>query len=131
MSRAAGSVALAIVAVWVVAHLLYIGPVQDAAEAALLWAIGFVAVCLVVAALVLLGVGLALGASQPAWLRFVRLARTAGVWTGSALVLIGLVHYRDTEPQGEIRWIVLGLAVLAGALLVHGWVVRASRRAAA
>jgi hypothetical protein len=131
MSRAAGSVALTIVAVWVVAHLLYIGPVQDAAEATLLWAVGFVAVCLVVAALVLLAVGLALGASQPAWLRFVRLARTAGVWTGSALVLIGLVHYRDTEPHGEIRWIVLGLVVLAGALLVHGWVVRASRRAAA
>jgi hypothetical protein len=131
MSRAAGSVALAVVAVWVVAHLLYIGPVQEAAEATLLWAIGFVAACLVVAALVLLAVGLTLGASRPAWLRFVRLARTAGLWTGSALVLIGLVHYRDTEPQGEIRWIVLGLAVLAGALLVHGWVVRAARRAAA
>jgi hypothetical protein len=31
MKRAAGSVALAAVAVWVVAHLLHIGPVQAAA----------------------------------------------------------------------------------------------------
>ena len=33
MIRGLGVIALAIVAVWVVAHLLYIGPVQEAAEA--------------------------------------------------------------------------------------------------
>jgi hypothetical protein len=47
---------------------------------------------------------------------------------GSALVLVGLLHYRDTEPRGEIHWLALGLGVLTGSLLVHWWVVRATRR---
>jgi hypothetical protein len=131
MSRALGSLALALVAVWVVAHLLYIGPVREAAEATLLWVLGFGAACLLVAAMVLLGVGVTLGESRPAWLRFVRLARTVAAVIGGALVVIGLLHYRDTEPRGEMHWLVLGLAVLAGALAVHWWVVRATRRAAA
>lgn len=131
MSRAAGSLALAVVAVWIVAHMLYIGPVREAAEVTLLWALGFGAACLVIAAMVLLGVGVTLGESRPAWLRFVRLARTVAAVAGGALVLIGLLHYRDTEPHGEIHWIVLGVAVLAGALIVHWWVVRATRRATA
>lgn len=131
MSRAAGSLALVVIAVWVVAHLLYIGPVQDAAEATLMWTLGFGAACLVIAAMVLLAVAVTLGGNRPAWLRFVRLARTIGVVVGAALVLIGLLHYRDTEPRGEIHWLVLGLVVLAGALIVHWWVVRTTRRATA
>jgi hypothetical protein len=131
MTRAASSVALAILAVWVVAHVLYVGPVQDAAEATLVWALGFVAACLVIAAMVLLGVGVTLGESRPAWLRFVRMARSAAAVVGCALVVIGLLHYRDTEPHGEVHWLVLGLVVLAGALVVHGWLVRTARRAAA
>jgi hypothetical protein len=131
MTRAAGSLALAVVAVWVVAHVLYIGPVQDAAEATLVWALGFATACLVIAAMVLLAVGVTLGQSRPVWLRFVRVARTIAVVIGGALVLVGLLHYRDTEPRGEIHWLVLGVAVLAGALVVHWWVVRATRRAAA
>jgi hypothetical protein len=131
MRRAVGSLALAVIAVWVVAHMLYIGPVQDAAEITLVWALGFGAACLVVAAMVLLGVGVTLAESRPAWLRFVRLARTTAAVVGGALVLIGLLHYRDTEPRGEIHWLVLGVAVLAGALVVHWWVVRATRRATA
>jgi hypothetical protein len=131
MNRAAGSVALALVGVWVVAHVLYIGPVQDAAEATLLWVLGFGAACLVIAAIVLVGVGLTLSGSHPAWLRFVRLARTTGALVGSALVLIGLLHYRDTEPRGEIHWLVLGVVVLLGTLIVHWWAMRVARRAAA
>jgi hypothetical protein len=131
MSRAAGGLALALVAVWVIAHLLYLGPVQDAAEITLVWTLGLVVACLVMAALVLLGVGLALGESRPVWLRFVRGARSAGGVAGSALVLVGLLHYRDTEPRGEIHWLALGLGVLAGSLLVHCWVVRTARRQAA
>ena len=131
MTRAAGSVALVVIAVWIVAHMLYIGPVQDATEITLMWALGFAAACLVIAAMVLLAVGVTLGGSRPAWLRFVRLARTIAAVVGAALVLLGLLHYRDTEPRGEIHWLVLGLAVLAGALIVHWWVVRATRRAAA
>jgi hypothetical protein len=131
MTRAVGGVALALVAVWVVAHLLYIGPVQDAAEATLLWILGFAAGCLIIAALVLLAVGMALGESRPVWLRFVRVARSVAALVGSGLVLVGLLHYRDTEPRGEIHWLVLGVGVLAGALLVHWWVVRTARRQAA
>ena len=131
MSRALGSLALAVVAVWVVAHMLYIGPVREAAEITVLWALGFGAASLVIAAMVLLGVGVTLGESRPAWLRFVRLARTVAAVVGGALVLVGLLHYRDTEPRGEIHWLVLGVAVLAGALIVHWWVVRATRRVTA
>ena len=131
MIRAVGGVALVLVAVWVVAHLLYIGPVQDAAEATLVWVLGFAVASLVIAALVLLAVGMILGESRPVWLRFVRLARSIAAVVGSALVLVGLLHYRDTEPRGEIHWLVLGLGVLAGALVVHWWVVRATRRQAA
>jgi hypothetical protein len=131
MTRAAGVVALALVAVWVVAHLLYIGPVRDAAEATLVWIFGFAAACLVIAALVLLGVGMMLGESRPVWLRFVQGTRSVAAVVGSALVLIGLLHYRDTEPHGEVHWLLLGLGVLVGALVVHWWVVRAVRRRAA
>jgi len=131
MIRAVGGVALVLVAVWVVAHLLYIGPVQDAAEATLVWVLGFAVASLVIAAMVLLAVGMMLGESRPVWLRFVRLARSIAAVVGSALVLVGLLHYRDTEPRGEIHWLVLGLGVLAGALVVHWWVVRATRRQAA
>jgi hypothetical protein len=131
MTRVLGGVALGLVAVWVVAHLLYIGPVQDVAEATLVWILGFAVACLVVAAMALLAAGMMLGGSRPVWLRFVRLARSIAVVVGSALVLVGLLHYRDTEPRGEIHWLVLGLGVLAGALVVHWWVVRATRRQAA
>jgi hypothetical protein len=41
---------------------------------------------------------------------------------------VGLLHYRDTEPQGELRWLVLGLVVLVGAGVVHWWVMRTVRR---
>jgi hypothetical protein len=131
MTRVAGSVALAILIVWVVAHMLYMGPVQDAAEVTLVWVLGFAAACLVIAAMVLLGVGVTLGENRPIWLRFVKIARTTAAVVGSALVVVGLLHYRDTEPHGEIHLLVLGVVVLGGALVVHWWVVRAARRAAA
>ena len=131
MIRGLGVIALAIVAVWVIAHLLYIGPVQDAAETTLVWALGIAAASLLVAAMVLLAVALAIGNSRPAWVRFVRAARNVAAVVGCALIVVGLLHYRDTEPQGEIHWVVLGLIVLAGAGVVHWWVVRAVRRQAA
>ena len=128
MTRGLGAIALAIVAVWVLAHLLYVGPVQDATEAGLLWALGFATASLVLAAIVLLVVAMALGHTRPAWLRFVRAARNVAGVVGCALIVVGLLHYRDTEPRGEIQWVVFGLAVLAGAGIVHWWVVRAVRR---
>jgi len=125
MTRTAGTIALIVVAVWLVAHVLYIGPVQAAAEVTMAWALGIAAASVGVAAIVLLAVGLTLGGSRPAWLRFVRGTRTAAATLGGALVVVGLLHYRDF---GQVHWIVLGLAVLVGAGLVHGWVLYAQRK---
>ena len=128
MIRGLGAIALAILAVWVLAHILYIGPVQEAAEVTLVWVLGLGAASLVVAAMVLLAVAMTQGGSRPAWLRFVRIARNVAAVVGGALVLVGLLHYRDTEPQGEIYWVVLGLLVLVGSGVVHWWVMREIRR---
>ncbi len=128
MSRTLGGIALAIIGVWVVAHVLYIGPVQEAAEATLVWVLGLGAASLLGAAMVLLGVAMAQGGSRPAWLRFVRVARNVAAVVGCALILVGLLHYRETEPQGEIYWLVLGVLVLAGSGVVHWWVLRETRR---
>jgi len=128
MIRGLGVIAFALLAVWVVAHLLYIGPVQDAAEVTLVWVIGLAAASLVGAAMVLLAVAMVIGDSRPAWVRFVRGARNVAAVVGGALILVGLLHYRDTEPHGEVQWVVLGLCVLAGAGVVHWWVVRTVRR---
>ena len=62
------------------------------------------------------------------WLRFMRLARNVATVLGSGLVVLGLLHYRDTEPHGEVRWLVLGLVVLVGAAIVHWWRGRTNRR---
>ena len=128
MIRGLGAIALAILAVWVLAHILYIGPVQEAAEVTLVWILGLGAASLVVAAMVLLAVAMTQGGSRPAWLRFVRIARNVAAVIGGALVVVGLLHYRDTEPQGEIYWIVLGVLVLVGSAVVHWWVMREIRR---
>ena len=130
MIRSVGMVALALVAVWVAARLLYIGPVQDALETTLMWILGLVAISLLAAAMVLVGVAMTQGESRPAWLRFVRVARDVAAVVGAALIMIGLLHYRDSGPRGEILWLVVGLLVLAGAGVVHWWVVRALRRQA-
>src|SRR2546430_10554602 len=99
MIRGLGVIAFALLAVWVVAHLLYIGPVQDAAEVTLVWVIGLAAASLVGAAMVLLAVAMVIGDSRPAWVRFVREARNVAAVVGGALILVGLLHYRDTEPH--------------------------------
>jgi hypothetical protein len=128
MTRLLGWVAAGLVIAWVLAHLLYLGPIRDAAEMTLTWAVWLAAVSGVVAALSVLAFGLATGRSRPAWLRFVAWARSTAAVVGCALIVVGLLHYRNTEPQGEIRWIVLGLAVLAGAGIVHWWVIRTQRQ---
>jgi hypothetical protein len=84
MIRALGGLTLAVVGVWVIAHLLYIGPLRAALETTRVWVVGFAAGSLVAAALVLLAVGLMLGESRPAWFKFVRVARSAGAVTWSA-----------------------------------------------
>jgi len=128
MSRVLGSAALLLVIVWIVAHVLYLGPIRDAAEVTLTWLAWAAAASGLVATLTMLAFGLLLGRTSPAWLRFVRLARTIAAVLGSALIVVGLLHYRDTEPRGDIQWLLLGLAVLIGAGIVHGWVVLTSRR---
>jgi hypothetical protein len=131
MSRAAGTLALVVMAVWVIAHLLGIGPVEAAAEVTLVWVVGFVAICLLIAVVVLLGVAFVVGERRPVWLRFMRLARTVATILGCGIVVIGLLHYRDTLPPGEVQWLVLGLGVLVGAGLVHWWLSRVDRRSTA
>jgi len=128
MSRVLGSVAFVLVIVWVIAHLLYLGPIRDAAEITLTWLVWTASASGLVAALTMLAFGLLVGRTSPAWLRFVRRSRTVGAVLGGALVVVGLLHYRDTEPRGDLQWLVLGLAVLVGAGIVHGWVVLTSRR---
>jgi hypothetical protein len=128
MIRLTGWVALLLVIAWVLAHLLYLGPIRDVTETTLAWMFWLGGICGVVAALAVLAFGLAAGSGSPVWLRFVAWSRTGAAVVGCALVVVGLLHYRDTEPQGEIRWIILGLVVLAGACIVHWWVVRTQRR---
>jgi hypothetical protein len=128
MNRAATTTVLLLVAVWAVAHLLYLGPVETATEALVTWITVFAAASAVIAACTVLVWGLFLGHRSPAWYRFVEQARTAAMLVGMALVVVGLVHYRDTEPRNELHLVMLGCAVLAGAVFVQGWLFIAARR---
>jgi hypothetical protein len=127
MSRALGVAALGIIGFWVVAHLLWMGPVETAAETTAMFALGLLTGGVGVAAIVLLAVALAVGGTQPALLKFARGARNAAAVLGCALIVVGLVHYRSTEPRGEIHWVVLGMAVLIGSGIVHWWLARVER----
>ena len=128
MSRLLGSAALLLVLAWIVAHLLYLGPIREVAEVTVTWLAWVLAASGLVAALTILAFGLLVGRTNPTWLPFVRLSRTAAAVLGCALVVVGLLHYRDTEPHGDIQWLLLGLAVLLGAAVVHAWVILTSRR---
>ena len=126
--RALGILGLLVIGIWVIAHALVLSPVQKAADNALTWLVGIIAMIVVIASLTVLGFGLVVGRTSPAWLRFVQQARTVAAVIGCALVVVGLLHYQDTQPNGEIHWVVLGLAVLVGAGIVHGWVVLTERK---
>jgi hypothetical protein len=127
--RAIGIVAVGLVLIWVIAHVFYLGPVKDATELALVWTVWVAVAAGVVASMTVLAFGLLAGRSRPAWMRFVQSARTVAAALGGGLIVVGLLHYRDTEPRGEIHWIVLGLGILVGSGVVHWWVVRTHRRA--
>lgn len=129
MLRVLGLLGIGLVVAWVVGHLLFPGPIRDAAEQVLAWLLWLAPVSAVTASIAVLTFDLVVGRSRPAWLRFVAWARTGAAVIGCSLVLVGLLHYRDTEPRGEVHRIVLGLAVLVGAGAVHWWVARLQRRA--
>src|SRR5206468_8003639 len=103
------------------------GPLETAAQTTAMWALGLLTGGVGVAAIVLLAVALSVGGSQPAWLKHARGARNAAAVLGCALIVVGLVHYRNTEPRGEIHWVVLGMVVLAGSGVVHWWLERIQR----
>jgi hypothetical protein len=127
MSRLLGSVAFVLVAVWIIAHVLYLGPIRDAAELTVTWLAWAAAASGLIAALTLLAVALILGRASPAWLRFVRLSRTVGAVLGCALIVVGLIHYRDTQPSGDIQWLVLGLAILIATAIIQAWLLLTTR----
>jgi hypothetical protein len=129
MSRALATLAAALAVLWFMAHILYVGPMETPeSEVTLVWVLGIAAAALVVAAVLLLAIGPTLGPARPVWLTFGRVARNGAAMVGAVLVVVGLLHYRDTEPQGEIAWIVLGVVILAGSGLVHWWIMRARRK---
>jgi hypothetical protein len=129
MTRALGTLALGVVGVWLVAHVLWIGPVESAAETTVMWILGIAAASVTLAGIALLCVGLVLGRTQPAWLNYVRFARSGAVVLGCLIIVIGLLHYRNTEPRGEIHWVVIGLFVLVVAAVVQWWLTREQKRA--
>jgi hypothetical protein len=128
MTRALGTLALGVLGVWLVAHVLIFGPVEGTgSETTAMLVLGIAAGSVAVAGVILLCVGLVLGRSHPAWLNYVRFARSGATVVGCMLVIVGLLHYRNTEPRGEIVWVVVGLVVLVGAAAVHWWLGRAER----
>ena len=127
MNRAA-TFMLVLVMMWVIAHMLYLGPVEAVTETAITWLAAVAAGSAVVAGMTVLMWGVARGYSSPAWLRFLAQARTAATILGLAIVVVGLLHWRDSEPRNELHWVILGCVVLAAAGAVHGWVALASRR---
>src|SRR3989442_9247050 len=114
MTLLTGWVALFLVIAWVLAHLLYLGPIRDVTETTLAWLLWLAATCGVVAALAVLAFGLPPGSRSPVWPRFVAPSRTGAAVPGCAPVVVGLLHYRHTEPHGESPRIVLGLVGPAG-----------------
>jgi hypothetical protein len=127
MARALGIVALGFVGFWLIAHLLWMGPIETAAQTAVMWALGLLTGGVGVAAIVILAVALSVGGTQPALLKFAHGARNAAAVLGVALIVVGLVHYRSTAPNPEIHWVVLGMMVLLGAGVVHWWLQRVER----
>jgi hypothetical protein len=128
VSRGVLTIVLGLVAVWVVAHLLAISPLQQAAENTLVWGVLLATGSVVVAAVAVLSVALVRGGTNLVWLRVVHFARALAAIIGCGLVVLGLLRYRDTAPQGEIHVVVAGLVMLLAAGLVHGWLVVTERR---
>ncbi len=128
MSRGVLTIVFGLVAVWVVAHLLAISPLQEAAENTLVWGVLLATGSVVVAAVAVLSVALVRGGTNLVWLRVVHFARALAAIIGCGLVVLGLLRYRDTAPQGEIHVVVAGLVMLLAAGLVHGWLVVTERR---
>jgi hypothetical protein len=129
VTRFVGLAGMVLVLAWVTAHVAYLGPVREAGPVTLVWALVLTGAAGLVAAASVLLWGVLLGRTTPAWMRFARTARTAAATIGAGLAVVGLLHYRQTEPAGELQWLVTGLALLAAAALVHWWISRAARDA--
>ena len=127
MNHAVGVLALGVLGFWLAAHMLWMGPAEHEEETTTMFALGLLTGGVGVASIVTLAIALVLGGPQPTLLKFAQGARTAAAVLGCALTVVGLVHYRSTEPHGEIHWVVLGMGVLLAAGVVHWWLRRVRR----
>src|SRR3989442_14911553 len=87
--RVVGWIAALLVVIWMVAHLLYLGPIRDATEAALAVGVWLVCASGLVAALAVLAFGLVAVGSSAAWLRFVAGAPALAAGVGAPPPLAG------------------------------------------
>src|SRR5438034_10843366 len=113
MARALGIVALGLVGFWLVAHLLWMGPLETAAQTTAMWALGLLTGGVGVAAVVLLAVALSVGGTQPALLKFARGARNASAVLACALIVVVPVLSRAKSHRPNTHWGVLGRVTLA------------------
>jgi hypothetical protein len=65
MTRAIGTVALGVIGVWLIAHVLWIGPVESAAETTVMWILGIAAASVTLGGTALLLVGPSSAARSP------------------------------------------------------------------
>lgn len=127
MNHGVGVLALGVLGLWLAAQLLWMGPAEHAEETTTMFALGLVTGGVGLVSIVMLAIALVVGGPQPTLLKFAQGARTAAAVLGCTLIVVGLVHYRSTEPHGEIHWAVLGMMVLLAAGVVHWWLRRVWR----
>src|SRR3989442_10059313 len=109
--RVVGWIAALLVVIWMVAHLLYLGPIRDATEAALAVGVWLVCASGLVAALAVLAFGLVAVGSSAAWLRFVAGAPGAAAVGGGAPIVLGLLPHPDPHPPRGVLRLFLGAGV--------------------
>jgi hypothetical protein len=125
LSRVLSASALAAVGVWIIAHVLYVEPPRDVPGVT--WVAWAACASALIAALTMVAFAVVVERRTAAWLRFVRRSRAVGAVLGCGLLVVGLLRYQETEPRGEIQWLLFGLALLVAAGVAHLWLIREPR----